>query len=428
MKRRISRRTILRGCGAAMSLPLLDAMAKSATAADSAEAPKRTAFFYVPNGVVQSTWHAEQTGSDFALSPTLEPLARLRDKIAMFSNFGRVKVAGTDGHAQASTCWLSSAAPDELSPAGYPLKKTLDQIIADVTGKQTPFRSLELSCNPYQDNKESIYFDNISWYGHGHVARSMRDPQLVFQRLFSMEPATRRTSVLDLVLDDAKALRPQLGQLDRGKLDEYMDAVRTVEKQIRRLKNRRSIIDSLNPQTPTTPWPELTRDGHIQLMGDLMILALRADLTRVASMMVAPERWGTPQLVHGLFDRPIVHHSMTHAQGDANVRDQLSQLDRYHVEQFARLVTKMGDIREGEKSLLDNTMFVFGSGLSSGKTHVYSDLPTVIAGSGQGSIKTNHHLRAPEGTPVANLWIAIAQAMGVALKRYGDNTGVAALG
>ena len=178
-----------------MALPLLEAMCAARGTGQAEEAPRRAAFFYVPNGVVQSAWHPAEDGENFQLSPTLEPLAPVRDKVAVFSHLDRVKVAGTDGHAQASTCWLSSAAPDELSPAGYPLKTTVDQIIAAKTGRETAFRSLELSCNPYQDNKESVYFDNISWYGHGHVARSMRDPQRVFNRLFAVQSKTSSSSI-----------------------------------------------------------------------------------------------------------------------------------------------------------------------------------------------------------------------------------------
>ena len=187
-KKSLSRRTFLRGIGATMALPFLEIMRpQSAVAAKSMVPPVRAAFFYIPNGVVQSAWHPKETGEGFELSPTLEPLERVREKITVFTKLDRIKVAGTDGHAQAGACWLSSAAPDELSPAGYPLKRTIDQIIAAESGKHTAFRSLELSCNPYEDNRESVYFDNISWYGHGHVARSLRDPRAVFDRLFSTE-------------------------------------------------------------------------------------------------------------------------------------------------------------------------------------------------------------------------------------------------
>lgn len=421
--RPLSRRTFLRGCGAAIALPLLDIMGKSEVAAGNAAPPTRAAFFYIPNGVVQTGWHPTETGKDFALSPTLQPLAPVREKISVFSKLDRIKVAGTDGHAQAGACWLSSAAPDELSPAGYPLKRTLDQIIAGVTGKHTAFRSLELSCNPYEDNRESVYFDNISWYGHGHVARSLRDPKAVFNRLFAVQEQASHTSVLDLVMEDAKSLRRELGRLDRYKLDEYMQSVRTVEQQIDRVRLRQAEIDKLNLHPPTKPWQAMDRDEFIQVMGDLMILALRTDLTRVATLMTGPERWGSPLKVQGLFKKPIKHHSLTHAQGRENVRKELERLDRFHVEQFARLVKKMDETPEGEGTLLDNMIFTLGSGISDGKLHIYTDLPTVVAGSGGGRIRTNRHVKYAKGTPIANLWLSMAQAMGVKTDRIADSTG-----
>lgn len=419
----LSRRTFLRGCGATLALPMLDAMRANAYAAKANDGPPtRTAFFYIPNGVVQTTWHPKETGEGFGLSPTLQPLEGVREKISLLTRLDRIKVAGTDGHAQASTCWLSSAAPDELSPAGYPLKRTIDQIIAAEAGKHTAFRSLELSCNPYQDNKESVYFDNISWYGHGHVARSMRDPQAVFNRLFAVQEHAEHASVLDVVLEDARFLERKLGRRDRDKLDEYMHSVRTVEQQIDRVKKRQAEIDKLKLQPPTKPWQAMTRDEFIQVMGDLMILALRTDLTRVATLMSSPERWGSPLVVHGLFDKPIQHHGMTHNQGNERVRKDLEQLDRFHVEQFARLVAKMDAIEEGEGTLLDNIIFLLGSGISSGDLHVYTDLPTVIAGRGGGAIRTNMHNKYAEGTPIANLWLSLAHIMGVKCNRIADST------
>jgi len=436
--KRLSRRTFLRGAGAAVALPMLDIMAtparadEAATPGGSVAPPKRAAFFYVPNGVAQKAWHPTETGVGFQLSPTLEPLAPIREKISLFSKLDRVKVSGTDGHAQAGTCWLSSASPEELSPAGYPLKKTIDQIIAQKVGRETPFRSLELSCNPYQDNRESIYFDNISWYGHGHAARSMRDPKKIFDRLFSVEEAKKYDSVLDLVLSDAKSLERQLGRIDRRKLDEYMDSVRTVERQIQRVKSRQEDIERLDAKKPVPEYTAMRRDEYIQLIGDLMILAFRADLTRVSSIMSSPERWGTPLTVHGLFDKPIQHHGMTHAQGNKRVLADLEKLDRYHVDQFAKICAKMDAIEEGESTLLDNSLFLFGSGLSSGKTHVCTDLPTVIAGKGgldakgQGLVATNRHNKYADGTPIANLWVSMARHMGIQTDRIGDSTGALA--
>ena len=417
----LPRRTFLRGCGAALALPFLDVM--QVKAAKGNAAPRRLAFFYTPNGVAQKAWHPTETGLDFALSPTLKPLEEIRKKISLHTNLDRIKVAGTDGHAQAGTCYLSTARPDELSPAGYPLKRTIDQVIADVAGQSTAFRSLELSCNSYTDNRESVYFDNISWYGHGHVARSIKDPRKAFNRLFAVHEHQANASVLDLVLEDAKDLQPKLGRLDQNKLGEYLDSVRTVEQQIERISKRQGDIRELELEEPGKLWTNMQRDEYIQVMGDLMILALQTDLTRVSTMMVAPERWDTPLMFHGIFDKPIRHHGWTHNQNKADVLRDLEKLDLFHVQQYARLVTKMDAIQEGEGTLLDNMAFVMGSGLGSGFHHTCSDLPTLIAGSGGGLFQTNRHDKHPEGTPVANLWLSMAKGMGVKTDRIGDSAG-----
>ncbi len=422
---KFSRRSVLRGSGVAIALPLLEAMrASTARATTEASGPRRLAFFYIPNGVVQSAWNLTDVGKNYTLSPTLEPIESVREHILVLSNLDRIKVAGTDGHAQASTCWLSSASPDELSPAGYPLKRTIDQIVADTTGQETSFRSLELSCNPYEDNRESIYFDNISWFGHGHVARSLRDPAQVFNRLFRVEEYANSSSVLDLVMEDAKSLQPELSTLDRHKLAEYTDAVRTVEQQITRVRRRQNDIAKLNPTTPIKPWQAMQRDEFIQVMGDLMILAMQSDLTRVATLMTGPERWGSPLNVEGWFDKPIQHHSWTHGQHNENIRKQLERLDLFHLEQFVHLVKKMQAIDEGDGTLLDNTAFMLGSGLSSGEHHVCNNLPTLIAGNCGGAIQTGQHVRYAEGTPIANLWRSLANAMGVNVSKIGDSTGL----
>ena len=421
----LSRRAVLRGAGATLALPLLEIMQSRSYAAGASPArpPVRAGFFYIPNGVVQRAWHPVDEGKNFTLSPSLQPLTPVREHISLYTKLDRVKVAGTDGHAQAGACWLSSAAPDELSPAGYPLKKTVDQIMANEAGKHTAFRSLELSCNPYEDNRESVYFDNISWYGHGHVARSLRDPQAVFNRLFAVKEHQEHGSVLDLVLDDAKSLDRDLGVVDRGKLDEYMESIRAVEKQIERVTKRQAEIDKLRIAPPTKPWQAMTREEFIQVMGDLMILAFRTDLTRVCTIMSSPERWGSPLTVHGLFDKPVDHHGMTHGQGNEHVRTKLEALDQFHIQQFATLVAKMATVKEGEGTLLDNSMFLLGSGISDGSLHVYTDLPTVIAGRGGGAIAANHHLKSASGTPIANLWLSMIRVMGVKASKLGDSTG-----
>ena len=421
----LSRRKVLRGAGATLALPLLEAMQiKSFSKTnDYLKPPVRAGFFYIPNGVVQTAWHPKDTGEGYKLSPTLEPIKPIKNDVTLLTKLDRIKVAGTDGHAQAGACWLSSASPDELSPAGYPLKKTIDQIMAEHTGKVTAFRSLELSCNPYEDNRESVYFDNISWYGHGHVARSLRDPKAVFNRLFGVKQHIESGSVLDLVMDDAKSLNHSLGSTDKGKLDEYMHSVRTVEQQIERVTKRQEDINRLKISSPVKPWQAMTRDEFIQVMGDLMILAFRTDLTRVATIMSSPERWGSPLKVHGLFDKPVDHHGMTHGQGNQHVRSKLESLDHFHIQQFTSLVMKMKNIKEGEGTLLDNMMFTLGSGISDGSLHIYTDLPTLIAGGAGGAIKPGRHIKSEKGTPIANLWLSMINAMGVKIDQLGDSTG-----
>ena len=417
----IPRRTFLRGCGAALALPFLEVM--QARGAKTA-APIRLAFFYTPNGVAQKAWHPKVTGHNFALSRTLQPLAPVRKKISLFTNLDRVKVPGTDGHAQAGACYLSTAAPDELSPAGYPLKRTIDQVIADTAGKVTPFRSLELSCNSFTDNRESVYFDNISWYGHGHVARSIKDPRKVFQRLFNVKEHQANASVLDLVRADAKDLQGRLGRLDRHKLDEYMDSVRTVEHQIERITKQQVDARDLGIEQPEKLWTTMRRDDYIQVMGDLMILALQTDLTRVSTMMVAPERWDSPLMFEDVFEKPILHHGWTHNQNNKQVLSDLEKLDHFYMRQFSKICQKMDAIQEGDGTLLDNMMFTYGSGLSSGMLHECTNLPTVIAGSAGGQLKTNRHDQHAKGTPIANLWVSMAKVMGCPVKQLGDSTGL----
>ena len=415
----IHRRTFLHGCGAVLALPLLDLMG----AREARRPPNRVAFFYTPNGVAQDAWHPVKTGHNFPLSRTLQPLEPIRKKVSLFTNLDRVKVPGTDGHAQAGACYLSTAAPDELSPAGYPLKRTIDQMIADTTGKVTPFRSLELSCNSFTDNRESVYFDNISWYGHGHVARSIKDPRKVFQRLFNVKEHQANASVLDLVRADARDLQGRLGRLDRHKLDEYMDSVRTVEQQIERITKQQIDVRDLDIDEPEKLWTTMHRDEYIQVMGDLMILALQTDLTRVSSIMVAPERWDTPLMFQGVFKKPIRHHGWTHNQKNKQVLSDLEKLDHFHMRQFSDLCQKMDAIQEGDGTLLDNMMFTYGSGLSSGMLHECTNLPTVIAGSAGGQLKTNRYDEHAKGTPIANLWVSMAQAMNCSIKQLGDSTG-----
>ena len=319
-----------------MALPFLDAMQVRGAAP---VAPRRAAFFYIPNGVAQQAWHPKETGHNFALSPTLEPIRKVRQKISLFTNLDRIKVAGTDGHAQAGTCWLSSAAPDELSPAGYPLKRTIDQLMADVAGKSTAFRSLELSCNSFTDNRESVYFDNISWYGPDKIAPSIKDPQKLYERLFK---ADNFQSHLDddssLMLADAKTLSKKLGSDDRETLGEFMEMIRNVEVRIAKQKERLSKADIRIPKDEILP-----RGEYIRLQTDLMLLAFQMGMTNICTFMIGPERWDATLMYEGVFDKPVQHHNMTHNQKGEGWKG-VQKIDIFHLQQYAYMLKRMKEI------------------------------------------------------------------------------------
>ncbi len=443
MARELSRRSFLRGAGgAALALPWLESAAAGALGAAN-RPPVRLAFYYVPIGVVRRGFfpgeqHAGlpvfngdlsaivETNTtvgihDIRLTPTLEPLEPVKDEVSLVTGLDRSFQIGTDVHAQCASCFLSSAAPFTVETSAWPLDRTLDHVVADSVGDGTPFRTLELSCNSHRDNKESIYFDNISWYGTGHVAPSIRDPRKAYRRLFGTQEVREFRNITDLVLEDARSLRRELGQADRSKLEEYFDSVRAIEEQMDKLEGMKSELASVT--FPEPPDSQLPRGDYIRLMGDLMVVALQTGLTRVATLMVAPERWNTPFLFETLFDKPVSHHLMSHAQSEFG--EQLLQVDRFYMEQYAYLVGRMAGIEEADGStLLDNTVFTYGSGLGDGATHQYSDLPIIVAGAGGGALQTGRHLHCPDGTPLANLWLTQARVLGLGLERFADSTGI----
>lgn len=442
LMQRLSRRSFLRGAGgAALALPTLESLSLKAAAAKPAQ---RLAFMYVPIGVVrrdffpgeqdfkvakyQGTETARWKGPEYArgyrrleLTPTLKVLREVTDKFTLITGLDRTFQNGTDVHAQCASCYLSSAAPFSIKRSAWPLDRTLDHIVADQIGAKTPFRTLELSCNSHKDNLESIYFDNISWYGTGHVAPSIRDPRKAYRRLFSTKDIENFRNITDLVLEDAHSLTRELGYTDRQKFNEYFDSIRTIEEQMDKLEQMKSELERVPLAEPTAA--HLPRSQYIRVMGDLLIAAFQTGLTNVATMMIGPERWNTPFMFDGFFDKPMSHHKMSHNQ--KTFIDELAMIDRFYLEQFAYLLGKMDAIKEADgSSLLDNTIFTYGSGLGDGATHQYEKLPIIVAGKGGGKIKSEaRHLVAPKGTPLANLWLTQARLMGVERERFADSTG-----
>lgn len=442
--RSLSRRKFLHGLGgAALALPWLEGVA---TAVSAPTAVKRMAHFYVPIGVVRRGFFpgeandvipkgnlgnvmqslGKQNPKFFIkkldqLTPTMQPLEALKSKFTLITGMDRTFQQGTDVHAQCASCYLSSARPYTISGTAWPLDRTLDHMVADHVGAKTPFATLEFSCNSHRDNKESIYFDNISWYGTGHLAPSIRDPRKMYQRLFSTNDIDRYRDITDLVIEDAKILRRGLGYFDRQKFTEYLDSIRTIEKKMDRLEKMKSELAQVDFEEPSEAY--LPRGEYIRLMGDLMVVALQSGLTNVATFMVGPERWDTPYLFDGLFDKPRSHHQMSHNQ--TKTIDDLLKVDQFHMEQYAYLLNKMDAIEEADgTTLLDNTLFTYGSGLGDGSTHQYNDLPIIVAGGGK-QFKSGHHINLCEGTPLANLWLTQAQMMGLKIEQFADSTGTA---
>lgn len=440
---RSSRRNFLRVLGGTtLALPWLASLS-SAAQPNSAAPALRMAHYYVPIGVVRRAFFPGEANDvipkgnlgnvmkslgqqdpDFrakplgVLTPTLQPLASWKEKITLVTGMDRTFQQGTDVHAQCASCYLSSAPPFSVKQSAWPLDRTLDHLVADHVGGQTPFPTLEFSCNSHRDNKESIYFDNISWYGTEHVAPSIRDPRQMYRRLFGTAEIDRYRDITSLVLDDARDMRGKLGYEDGQKFTEYFDSIRAIEKQMDRLESMKSALARVEFEEPVEA--HLPRGEYIRLMGDLMVVALQTGLTNVTTFMIGPERWDTPFTYESLFDKPRSHHQMSHNQ--TKMIDDLIKVDRFHMEQFAYLLEKMDAVHESDGStLLDNTLFTYGSGLGDGSTHQYNDLPIVVAGGG-GRVQSGMHINMPEGTPLANLWLTQARLMGLQLNRFADST------
>lgn len=423
----LTRRTFLRGAsGAALALPRMESLLAATTLAATKPAC-RAVFIYVPTGVIREEFFpGEQTLPDRAYagphphtsSRSLRPLDPIAHKVALVTNVDRFWMDASDQHEQCGCCWLSSVNARTHTVSRMPQGRTFDHFLADHIGGDTPFRTLEFNCNPHHDNRESIHYDSISWYGPDHAAGNMRDPLQAYRRLFTGGRAAPMQRITDLVLADARTLAGRLGSDDRQKMTEYLDSIRAIEVQMDRLAALHGELDRMKLPEPSAA--HLPRSQYIGLFTDMLVAALQSGLTNVATMMIAPERWDTSYLFDGVSDKPLSHHLLSHEGWS----EELRKIDEFHVRQFALLLQKMDAIREADGStLLDNTILTYGSGLGQGAKHLYDRLPTVVAGGG-GRLKTGFHLKCEPGTPLANLWLAQARAVGLELGQFADSTGV----
>jgi hypothetical protein len=438
--RPISRRTVLRGLGTALALPWLEAMGpltgRAKGAIEQARAtPRRMAFLYVPNGAHMPAWTPEQDGSDFELPETLKPLAAFRDDLLVLTGLtqdnAHAKGDGPGDHARALACFLTGVHPRKTDGANIKAGVSVDQVAAQKIGHLTRLPSLELGCDPSAQagNCDSgyscAYSSNIAWSSESTPLTKETNPRLVFDRLFgnaadessSTRRGRYRQSILDFVGDDARRLRGRLGGGDRRKLDEYLTGVREIERRV-------AAASGPPPEAPdgaTRPSgiPDDYRE-HLRLMCDMIALAFQADITRVATFVLANE--GSNRSYRFL-DVPEGHHELSHHGRDAAKQAKIAKINAFHMEQFAYLLGKLKAAGEGEGSVLDNSMIVYGSGIGDGDRHNHNDLPVLLAGRCGGTIQGGRHVRYPENTPLNNLFLSMLDRIECHVDELGDSDG-----
>jgi Protein of unknown function (DUF1552) len=438
----ISRRTPLKGLGVSIALPMLEAMRPAlsrAGSADRAAAPLRVAFLYVPNGVHMPNWTPRAiAGSGLELPPNLEPLRAVKDDILVLSgltlNPARALGDGGGDHARAMASFLTGRHPRKTDGADLEAGISVDQLAAREVGSRTRFPSLEIGCEGGRNAGECdhgyscAYQSNLSWRGDATPVAKQVNPRLVFDRLFGspppkdrhMDPALRdrqTRSILDFIGDDAQRLRGALGASDRSKLDEYLTGVRELEQRITRARPTVDLGVARYPRPLGIPGDYRE---HLRLMGDLLVLAFQCDLTRIARFVFGNDGSNRSYDTIGVADG---HHDLSHHGGDMSKQAKIQKINRFHTTQLALVLHRLKSIPEGDGSLLDHCMIVYGSGISDGNAHSHDDLPILLAGKGNGTIKTGRHIRLPKETPLTNLYVSMLDRMGVKVDGFGDSTG-----
>ena len=430
----IPRRTFLQGLGATMALPLLEGM-QSATAATAATTtPVRAAFVFFPNGAIMPSWKPTGSGTDYELSKTLKPLEAFRSEMNVFTGLaqdnGRAKGDGPGDHARCAASYLTGAHPVKTSGANIKVGVSVDQVAAGQIGKRTRLPSLEIGIERGRNagNCDSgyscAYSSNVSWKTATTPLAKEINPRAVFGRLFGTEADAKtrkrrnriRKSILDLVANDAKRLGKTLGKNDRAKLDEYFTSVREIEQRI-----SRSEQNTTKQRPADFPVPDNTpRDlgEHVNLMYDLLVLAFQTDTTRVATYMLGNAGSNRTYPMVGVNSG---WHSLSHHRNEKTKVDQLQKIDHWQVEQFARFLGKLKNIAEGDGTLLDNCMIMYGSGLSDANRHNHDDLPIVVAGHGGRTMQTGQHVVAEKERPLNDLFLSMLDRLDAGVESIGDS-------
>jgi len=440
MNKRLPRRTFLKGIGISLGLPLLDAMSPALTLARGAgvRTPVRLAFVYVPNGIVMDQWTPKVIGKSFEFTRILKPLEAFREDLFVLSGLashnGNALGDGPGDHARAGASFLTGVHCKKTAGADIHAGVSVDQIVASSIGAATRFGSIELGCEDSRtvgdcdSGYSCAYTNSISWRTPTTPMPPEVNPRAAFERLFgtadlSLDPQTRarrahyRKSILDMVSEDTRSLVKTLGPADRRKMDEYMVAVREIEQ---RIESAERDNRQLKPPIEKPAGIPFTFTDYARLMYDLQVVAFQADLTRVATMVAGRE--GSTR-VYSDIGVPDPHHPLTHHRNNPEWIEKIIQINTYHVDLLAYFLKRLKTTPDGDGSLLDHSMIVYGSGLSDGNRHTHEDLPVLLAGHGSGSLRPGQHIAYEHETPITNLYLALLDRMSVRPESIGDSSG-----
>jgi hypothetical protein len=435
--KQLPRRTFLKGVGAAIALPMLDAMTPAFAFPRFRQSPHRLAFTYVPNGVTMAEWTPAGTGASFEFTRILKPLERFRENTLVLSGLahrnGNALGDGPGDHARAAASYLTGVHPRKTAGTDIQNGISVDQVAAQQVGHHTRFASIELGCDDSRTvgNCDSgyscAYTNSLAWRGPATPLPPETNPRLVFERLFgdldpTLPPETRarrlqyRRSILDLVSERSSRLAAELGASDRRKLDEYLSSIREIE---RRIEMAEQDPTGLTPTIDKPTGIPVKYADYVNLMFDLQLLAFQTDQTRVITMMMGREGSMRTYPEIGV---PDPHHPLTHHRGNEEWIQRVTKVNTLHMELFAGFVEKLKNTPDGDGSLLDHSTIVYGSGLSDGNRHTHYDLPVLLVGRGAG-FQVGRHIVYPKDTPMTNLFLTLLDRMGVREDQIGDSTG-----
>jgi len=431
LNRSLPRRTVLKGLGASLALPLLDAMVPAGTRAQGVTKPvPRFQAFYVPNGMAMQFWSPATEGADFELTPILQPLAPYRDQMLVLSG---IKANWNYIHAGASGSFLTGTATGGKSEIDIVADVSIDQLLARHFASDTQVASLELSMDAPANagactgNLSCVYTHTLSWKSRTQPLPMEWNPRVVFERLFGDSGSTgqaarearmqQHRSILDSVNEKLAAIRRDLGPSDRTRIEEYADAVRDVERRIQRAEEQRGVSLPFMEQPQGAP---TVFEDHLAVMLDLQVLALQADLTRVISFMLSKEQSARPYPQIGV---PEAHHPLSHHNNRPELIERMSRINRYHAELFSGYLARLRATRDGDGTLLDRMTILYGSGISNSTQHVGKNLPLLVMGGGAGRLRGGRHVKFADEPGIANLLMTLMDTMGAPVDHVGGSDG-----